>query len=408
MSIEKHPRPPASKPALSPAAKFLLGLGLLAVTTAAVYTWLPRQGAEVFSTGVMVSGTVLVLGLMARILEVETTGRHGLAESRLRRTNISGANRNMPLYGGLRLVSADFTDDPHEVYHLAQSSAWLAFAVTIFVANRQPTLITVKGWYKFEATVAWENITSCAWTAPQDEHAVLVLQFKRKHWWSDSTRFVFPRPRNAPLRNYFRNTGTRLTARPYTKDGNLMKLVIIYGPEASGKLTIARALAQKTGFRLFHNHVSVDVAKVLFDFGEEAFSQLIWDVRLLVFEHAARAKVPGLIFTWAYSHPDFLPYLERIRTVMANYQAEICYVFLSCSVEELKRRVLQPDRNTIGKINSIEALEKQWGKKNYQVIPGTDTLVIDNTLMPPAEVVQQIMTHYQFEISRESSPPSLE
>jgi shikimate kinase len=187
-----------------------------------------------------------------------------------------------------------------------------------------------------------------------------------------------------------------------------MKLVIIYGPEASGKLTIARALAQKTGFRLFHNHVSVDVAKVLFDFGEEAFSQLIWDVRLLVFEHAARAKVPGLIFTWAYSHPDFLPYLERIRTVMANYQAEICYVFLSCSIEELKRRVLQPDRNTIGKINSIEALEKQWGKKNYQVIPGTDTLVIDNTLMPPAEVVQQIMTHYQFQISRESSPPSLE
>jgi len=49
-----------------------------------------------------------------------------------------------------------------------------------------------------------------------------------------------------------------------------MQLVIIYGPEASGKLTIARALAQQTHFRLFHNHISVDVAKTLFDFGDEA------------------------------------------------------------------------------------------------------------------------------------------
>ena len=181
-----------------------------------------------------------------------------------------------------------------------------------------------------------------------------------------------------------------------------MKLVIIYGPEASGKLTIAKALAQKTGFRLFHNHVSVDVAKALFDFGDEAFSQLIWDVRLLVFEYAARAKLPGLIFTWAYSHPDFLPYLDRIRSVMANYQVEICYVFVSCSVEELKRRVVQQDRSTVGKINSIEALERQLDKKNHQVNPDTDSLVIDNTNLSPEDVAHKIMARYHFETSQPS------
>jgi chloramphenicol 3-O-phosphotransferase len=185
-----------------------------------------------------------------------------------------------------------------------------------------------------------------------------------------------------------------------------MKLVIIYGPEASGKLTIAKALAQQTGFRLFHNHVSVDVAKTLFDFGEEAFSQLIWDVRLLVFEHAARVNLPGLIFTWAYSHPDFLPYLERIKSALAKYPVEIYYVFVSCSVDELKRRVLQPDRGTVGKINSIEALERQLDRKHHQVIPGTHSLVIDNTNLRPEEVAQQIIVHYHFETSPESSPPS--
>jgi hypothetical protein len=185
-----------------------------------------------------------------------------------------------------------------------------------------------------------------------------------------------------------------------------MKLVIIYGPEATGKLTIAKALAQQTGFRLFHNHVSVDVARVLFDFGEEAFSQLIWDVRLLVFEHAARANLSGVIFTWAYSHPDFLPYLDRIRTTLAQYPMEICYVFVSCSIEELKRRVLQADRGTVGKINSIEALERQLSKKHHQVIPGTHSLIIDNTNLLPAEVAQKIIVHYHFETGPESSLPS--
>jgi len=37
-----------------------------------------------------------------------------------------------------------------------------------------------------------------------------------------------------------------------------MKLVFIYGPPASGKLTVARELATLTGYRLFHNHLIVD------------------------------------------------------------------------------------------------------------------------------------------------------
>ena len=37
-----------------------------------------------------------------------------------------------------------------------------------------------------------------------------------------------------------------------------MKLVFIWGPAASGKLTIARVLAAQTGITLFHNHLVVD------------------------------------------------------------------------------------------------------------------------------------------------------
>lgn len=70
-----------------------------------------------------------------------------------------------------------------------------------------------------------------------------------------------------------------------------MKLVVIYGAEATGKLTVAKQLASATGFRLFHNHVSVDVARVLFSHGEPRFSELVWDTRELVIARAAEAGI---------------------------------------------------------------------------------------------------------------------
>ncbi len=80
-----------------------------------------------------------------------------------------------------------------------------------------------------------------------------------------------------------------------------MNLIIIYGSQGVGKLTIARQFAEKSGYRLFHNHVSVDVARTLFDFGDEGFNEVVWAVRTLVFEQAAKHNMPGLIFTWLFT-----------------------------------------------------------------------------------------------------------
>ena len=45
-----------------------------------------------------------------------------------------------------------------------------------------------------------------------------------------------------------------------------MKLVIIQGPPAAGKLTVATELAAPTSFKLFHNHASIDCVKPVFEF----------------------------------------------------------------------------------------------------------------------------------------------
>ncbi len=38
-------------------------------------------------------------------------------------------------------------------------------------------------------------------------------------------------------------------------------LVYLYGPPAVGKLTVATELQRLTGFRLFHNHLTVDALR---------------------------------------------------------------------------------------------------------------------------------------------------
>ena len=171
-----------------------------------------------------------------------------------------------------------------------------------------------------------------------------------------------------------------------------MKLIIIHGAEATGKLTVAKSLAALTGFQLFHNHVTVDVARTLFEFGDPRFADLIWDVRLLLFEYAAKARLDGLIFTWAFSYPDFMPYLARIRAVLDQYQTEICPVFLYCVDDERERRVISAERHQLGKIHTVEHLHKQATVKNYRPIP--NAFQIDNTHLTPDQAAKQIIKQF--------------
>ena len=43
-----------------------------------------------------------------------------------------------------------------------------------------------------------------------------------------------------------------------------MKLVLIFGPQAVGKMTVGQELAKITGLKLFHNHMTIDLVSNFF------------------------------------------------------------------------------------------------------------------------------------------------
>jgi hypothetical protein len=63
-----------------------------------------------------------------------------------------------------------------------------------------------------------------------------------------------------------------------------MKLIFLYGLPATGKLAVAVELAAMTGYKLFHNHLVVDLLLSVFEFGSPPFVEMREEIWLSVFE----------------------------------------------------------------------------------------------------------------------------
>ena len=174
-----------------------------------------------------------------------------------------------------------------------------------------------------------------------------------------------------------------------------MKLIFIYGAPAVGKLTTAKALAALTGFKLFHNHLTFDLAHALFDFPSPPFSELSEKVRLAAFEAAARAKLPGLIFTFVYAAPQDDRFVAKVIETVEKEQGEIHFVRLHCDAAAHEQRVLAPERKAFGKITSVEHLRGAQARWNFNAaVPLRESFEIDNSAMSAELAARRIAERF--------------
>jgi hypothetical protein len=140
-------------------------------------------------------------------------------------------------------------------------------------------------------------------------------------------------------------------------------LLYIYGPPASGKLTVATALAELTGFSLFHNHLSVDAVSCVLPFGSKPFTEVLHRLRLDVFQTAARAGI-SLIFTnnSAWSGPDarsrFAAFATAAERIVEAEGGRTVFVKLTAPLAVLAGRVAQESRRRLGKLVDIGRLHE--------------------------------------------------
>lgn len=179
-----------------------------------------------------------------------------------------------------------------------------------------------------------------------------------------------------------------------------MKLVIIIGNGAVGKMTVGQELAKITGLRLFHNHMSIEP---IIDIFGEYNGDIVRKFRELVFTEFSKTDKYGLIFTyiWAFDTQSDWDYMEHLREIFKG--ADIYYAELvapqkvrlqrNATENRLKhkpsKRNLEWSNEMIIESDSENRLESYDGEVPYE-----NYIKIDNTNLSAAETAKMIRDRF--------------
>lgn len=124
-----------------------------------------------------------------------------------------------------------------------------------------------------------------------------------------------------------------------------MKFVLIFGPQAVGKMTVGHELEKITDLKLFHNHMTIELLAPYFGFSREMWG-LVNKFRQDIFEAAAISDMYGMIFTyvWGFDLQDDWDYVEKICKIFEDKGAEVYFVELEADLEERIERNKTPHR----------------------------------------------------------------
>lgn len=170
-----------------------------------------------------------------------------------------------------------------------------------------------------------------------------------------------------------------------------MKLVVLYGRPAVGKLTVARELAALTGGRLFHNHLTVNLALAIHDFGTAGFVALRDTIWRAAFASALAERVPLLIFTFNPENSVPQRFVDDLYRNVASAGGEVVTVELTASESAIEERLGDASRKREGKSLRIEDYRSLRAKGAFDqpVIP-PPMLTIQTDMMEPRQAAERI------------------
>lgn len=163
-----------------------------------------------------------------------------------------------------------------------------------------------------------------------------------------------------------------------------MKLIFIYGPPASGKLTISEILSERTSIPLFHNHLSRDLVKDIYKEDLMDHYALVDTIRIDVLDYCSK-KDTDLIFTYVYGGKDDDANVKTFTEIVKKNNGEVIFVELTANREDLISRVKNESRERYKKLTDPEILSKITEDMSIYSMPNVNSLKINTSELEPSE-----------------------
>ena len=183
-----------------------------------------------------------------------------------------------------------------------------------------------------------------------------------------------------------------------------MKLVLILGPPAVGKMTVGQALADLTGLKLLHNHMVGDLIRQfvpVYGPGSAEGKRLKNLFTQEILETVAKSDLPGLIFTnmFDFDNPASHTYIQSILDLYESHGSKTCVVELYADQDvriernRTENRLLhKPPKRDIAASEKINRdMESQYRCNSHDgEQPFANYLKIDNTHLTAEAVAVMI------------------
>ncbi len=181
----------------------------------------------------------------------------------------------------------------------------------------------------------------------------------------------------------------------------MANLIIVCGPQAVGKMTVAESLRDKLRYNMMINHDSIEVSDRIFGFGTPAQREFNRIFREKAFEVAVKHNV-NLIFTIviAFDLQEDLDCLNALKDMFEKSGGRFYFVELSAGIDARLARNETPHRME----RKASKKDVAWSRANllddaanYRLNTAEgeflfeNHLKIDNTNLSPDEVADRVI-----------------
>lgn len=178
-------------------------------------------------------------------------------------------------------------------------------------------------------------------------------------------------------------------------------LIVVCGPQAVGKMTVAESLRDKLRYNMMMNHDSIEISDRIFGFGTPAQREFNAAFREKAFELAVKHDV-DLIFTYvaAFEMQEERDYLTSLRDLFEQAGGQFYFVELSADLETRIARNETPYRME----RKASKKDVEWSRANllhdaeHHRLNSEEGeywfehhLKIDNTDLQPDEVADRVI-----------------